>query len=311
MKALFITINILLGILVVWAGIRRLEMFSGKKPQEFTVKKVQEKKPAAKPAAPQKKTERSPEQDAEVVLAKNVFSQDRSPNASMGGNARVELSLVGTFSIGDCVGAIIKQKAASRNNNFFPMGGPPMPGGGRQMGIGPRGGNAPGGNQRGGNQRGGNSRGGNPRFPGGGMPQMMAARQQGSSASGNNQLVYKQYVRLGETLSNGYKLINVEREKVTLQRGSDKLELVLEEASKNAPQTARQTTRRVNTATRLLQTMQNMQRMQMFQNFQMMRMMNRNNQNNNNNNNNANMNGGSRGGRNTGYRSSRGTSRTR
>ena len=140
---------------------------------------------------------------------------------------------------------------------------------------------------------------------------MMAARQQGSSASGNNQLVYKQYVRLGETLSNGYKLINVEREKVTLQRGSDKLELVLEEASKNAPQTARQTTRRVNTATRLLQTMQNMQRMQMFQNFQMMRMMNRNNQNNNNNNNNANMNGGSRGGRNTGYRSSRGTSRTR
>lgn len=297
MKALFITINILLGILVVWAGIRRLEMFSGKKPQEFTVKKVQEKKPAAKPAAPQKKTERSPEQDAEVVLAKNVFSQDRSPNASMGGNARVELSLVGTFSIGDCVGAIIKQKAASRNNNFFPMGGPPMPGGGRQMGIGPRGGNAPGGNPR--------------NFRRGGMPPVMMARQQGSSATGNNQLVYKQYVRLGETLSNGYKLIDVEREKVTLQRGSDKLELVLEEASKNAPQTARRTPRRVNTATRLLQTMQNMQRMQMFQNFQMMRMMNRNNQNNNNNNNNANMNGGSRGGRNTGYRSSRGTSRAR
>ena len=134
----------------------------------------------------------------------------------------------------------------------------------------------------------------------------MNVRQNGRVAAGSNQLVYKQYVRLGETLSNGYKLVDVQREQVTLQRGGDKLELVLEEASKNAPQTARRSNRRVNTATRLLQTMQNMQRMQMFQNFQMMRMMNRNNNNNNNNRSNA---APARNSRNSGYRGGRRTSR--
>ena len=43
MKAALITVNILLALLVVWAGIRRLESFSGKKAQEFTVKKRPEK----------------------------------------------------------------------------------------------------------------------------------------------------------------------------------------------------------------------------------------------------------------------------
>lgn len=285
MKAALITVNILLALLVVWAGIRRLESFSGKKAQEFTVKKRTEKKPPQKEKQTAQQPQRSPEQDAEVVIAKNLFSQDRSPNAAMGGNARVELSLVGTFTIGDCVGAIIKQKTAARNNSFFPMGGPPMMGG-RRMGIGPRGGNPP-------------------NRPGGG-PQRMNARQNGRVAAGSNQLVYKQYVRLGETLSNGYKLVDVQREQVTLQRGGDKFELVLEEASKNAPQTARRSNRRVNTATRLLQTMQNMQRMQMFQNFQMMRMMNRNNNNNNNNRSNA---APARNSRNSGYRGGRRTSR--
>lgn len=289
MKAALITVNILLALLVVWAGIRRLESFSGKKAQEFTVKKRPEKKPPQKEKQIVQQPQRSPEQDAEVVIAKNLFSQDRSPNAAMGGNARVELSLVGTFMIGDCVGAIIKQKTAARNNRFFPMGGPPMMGG-RQMGIGPRGGNPP------------SRSGGRPQ-----PRQRMTARQNGGIAAGSNQLVYKQYVRLGETLSNGYKLVDVQREQVTLQRGGDKLELVLEEASKNAPQTARRTNRRVSTATRLLQTMQNMQRMQMFQNFQMMRMMNRNN-NNNNNNNQSNA-APARNSRNTGYRGSRRTSR--
>ena len=103
-----------------------------------------------------------------------------------------------------------------------------------------------------------------------------------NAVSGSNQVVYKQYIRLGETLSNGYKLVDVQREKVTLQRGSDKLELNLEDASKNSPQTVRNQNaaaarNRGNTTTRMLQTMQNMQRMQMMQNFQMMQMINNNN----------------------------------
>ena len=247
MKGLLITVNVILTLIVVWAGFQRLETFSGKKKQEYTVKKRPDRKPVPKPAAGKKSEPRSPKQDAEVVISKNIFSQDRSPNSTMGGNARVELSLVGTFSIGSCTGAIIKQKTSNRNNNFFPMGGPqmggPQMGGRRQMGIAQRGGR-----------------------PG---PAAMNRQQGGNVAAGSNQLVYKQYVRVGETLSNGYKLVDVQREKVTLQRGSDKLELTIEEASKNAPATARQQNRgnrQINNTTRILQTMQNMQRMQMFQN---------------------------------------------
>lgn len=285
MKGLLITVNVILTLVVVWAGFQRLETFSGKKKQEYTVKKRPDRKPVPKPAAGKKSEPRSPKQDAEVVISKNIFSQDRSPNSTMGGNARVELSLVGTFSIGSCTGAIIKQKTSNRNNNFFPMGGPqmggPQMGGRRQMGIAQRGGR-----------------------PG---PAAMNRQQGGNVAAGSNQLVYKQYVRVGETLSNGYKLVDVQREKVTLQRGSDKLELTIEEASKNAPATARQQNRgnrQINNTTRILQTMQNMQRMQMFQNFQMMRMMNNNrpDMNNNNNNNNNNRNSGYSGGRRAGNR---------
>ena len=77
MKAALITVNILLALLVVWAGIRRLESFSGKKTQEFTVKKRTEKKPPQKEKQTAQQPQRSPEQDAEVVIAKNLFSQDR------------------------------------------------------------------------------------------------------------------------------------------------------------------------------------------------------------------------------------------
>ena len=285
MKGLLITVNVILSLIVVWAGFQRLETFSGKKKQEYTVKKRSDRKPAPKPAAGKKSEPRSPKQDAEVVISKNIFSQDRSPNSTIGGNARVELSLVGTFSIGSCTGAIIKQKSSQRNNGFFPMGAPMM-GGGRQMGIGGRmGGNRNNsgqmgiGGRMGGNRNNSGQMGIGDRHPAG-IP-MLGSRGQ-NAVSGSNQVVYKQYIRLGETLSNGYKLVDVQREKVTLQRGSDKLELNLEEASKNSPQTVRSQNaaaarNRGNTTTRMLQTMQNMQRMQMMQNFQMMQMINNNN----------------------------------
>lgn len=271
MKVLLITINIILTLIVIWAGVQRLESFPGKKKQEFTVKKPAEKKKTQgkSPAIGKALTPRDPKRDAELVASKNIFSQDRSPNSTMGGNARVELSLVGTFTIGSCTGAIIKQKSSQRNNGFFPMGAPMM-GGGRQMGIGGR---------MGGNRNNSGQMGIGGRHPGG-IPMPGSRRQ--NAVSGSNQIVYKQYIRLGETLSNGYKLVDVQREKVTLQRGSDKLELNLEDASKNSPQTVRNQNaaaarNRGNTTTRMLQTMQNMQRMQMMQNFQMMQMINNNN----------------------------------
>lgn len=286
MKVLLITINIILTLIVIWAGVQRLESFPGKKKQEFTVKKPAEKKKTQgkSPAIGKALTPRDPKRDAELVASKNIFSQDRSPNSTMGGNARVELSLVGTFTIGSCTGAIIKQKSSQRNNGFFPMGAPMM-GGGRQMGIGGQmGGNRNNSGQMGiGGRMGGNRNNfgqmGGGRHPAG-IP-ILGSRGQ-NAVSGSNQVVYKQYIRLGETLSNGYKLVDVQREKVTLQRGSDKLELNLEDASKNSPQTVRSQNaaaarNRGNTTTRMLQTMQNMQRMQMMQNFQMMQMINNNN----------------------------------
>ena len=43
----------------------------------------------------------------------------------------------------------------------------------------------------------------------------------------------KQYVRLGETMSNGYTLAEVTRQRAVLVRGNDKLELELQDPSKN------------------------------------------------------------------------------
>jgi hypothetical protein len=92
----------------------------------------------------------------------------------------------------------------------------------------------------------------------------------------------QQYIRLGETLSNGYTLTDVTRTSATLTRnGGGKMVLELQEASKNQPQAAKRTTKQ----NPIVQQMQKMQQMQMFQNMQMMRMMRQTMQRNNNNNN--------------------------
>jgi len=269
MKILLILFNILLTGLLVWGIADRFGSASRKKTV-YTVKKMASGKrdPVQTVPAVSVPVMTAAEQ-MDALLRANIFNQERCPNTVPGRNARLELSLVGTFKIGDCTGAIIKQKA-SGNNNFMPFGGG-MPFGPRQMGIaGNRGGMA---NSRGGVQnRGGmaNSRGG---FPAGGP---FNNRNNTAVSSG----AYKQYVRLGETLPNGYKLSEVSRNRVVLTRGGDKLELELLDASKNATQTAaaRSTNARRNVNTQMLQTLQNMQRMQMFQNSQIMRMM-QNNQN--------------------------------
>ena len=76
--------------------------------------------------------------------------------------------------------------------------------------------------------------------------------------------------------------MEVERSRVVLTRGSDKLELELADASKNAPQSGRGRRSNVNQTQimqQMLRSMQNMQRMQMMQNFEMMRMNRQNQQN--------------------------------
>ena len=107
----------------------------------------------------------------------------------------------------------------------------------------------------------------------------------GQTNTNNSQPVtYKQYVRLGETMANGYKLTEIAKNRVVLTRGSDRLELELVDPSVNAKKTAPRTrpANQTQIMQQMLQSMQNMQRAQMMQGFQMMRMnqMNQMNQQN-------------------------------
>lgn len=96
---------------------------------------------------------------------------------------------------------------------------------------------------------------------------------QGGNRRQNNQpqQTLQQYIRVGEKLPNGYVLTEVNRTGAVLMLNGNKMELKLQEASKNQPQT-RSYTNRKPTTNNLIQQMQNMQRMQLMQNFQMMRM---------------------------------------
>jgi hypothetical protein len=115
-----------------------------------------------------------------------------------------------------------------------------------------------------------------------GMPGMPGMRGQNTYNPQQVQQAPQQYIRLGETLSNGYTLTDVTRTSATLTRnGGGKMVLELQEASKNQPQAAKRTTKQ----NPIVQQMQKMQQMQMFQNMQMMRMMRQTMQRNNNNNN--------------------------
>ena len=294
MKMFLVILNLLLGVSVLTGGLVLFKKASQNPKPAFTVKKrskgkkIQTPSPAAKGSASLRKTELPREELIKNIVQSNIFDQERVPNAGMFLNARVELTLVGTFKAGKHSGAVILQKSNSRQMPAFSQmfgGASPM---GRRMGIGR----------------------GNPmmmnRPQGAAVPfrtmtgnagrQPEQRRQQGGSArihavrnaqgavipgtanaqlSNNTKVTYKQYVRLGETLANGYKLVEIHRNSVTLMRGSDKLELELVDASKNAPKRAGRP-RRVNqnqVMQQMMNTMQNMQRMQNMQNWRMMQSM--------------------------------------
>ena len=188
------------------------------------------------------------------------------------------MTLVGTFKIGKSQGAVILQKTQSRNFPFMPFGGMMNQGGfqQRRMGIGRSGFGGGSGNAGMNSGDGGRSA----RRVIGGSRSIQANRnaqgvvQPGQNNNSNKPVVYKQYVRLGETMANGYKLTEIDRNRVVLTRGSDKLELELVDASTNAKKPAARTRQPSQTQVmqQMLRSMQNMQRAQMMQGFQMMRM---------------------------------------
>lgn len=84
------------------------------------------------------------------------------------------------------------------------------------------------------------------------------------------QQAVQQYVRVGERLPNGYILTEVTRTGVVLTLNGNRMELKLQEASKNQPQAAPRRPR-TNTTNNLLQQMLQMQRTQQWQMMRLMR----------------------------------------
>ena len=95
-------------------------------------------------------------------------------------------------------------------------------------------------------------------FGGGGMRRNMF--------NNNQNMTVKQYVRLGETMGNGYVLTEVSRTKAVLVRGNDKIELDLQDPSKNRAASRSASGRRLNQN-------QQFQQAQMFMQSQMLRTM--------------------------------------
>ncbi len=296
MKIVLITLNLILAALLVWGSVGIIRNLRSSKPEAgFTVKKkvpgtAKTKKESPPAATPATVTETEPvlplATQVENIVKTNIFNQERCPNSGIFGSTRVEMTLVGTFTIGKSSGAIILQKAQTREMPFMPWMNQGQQGQQRQQGIGQRGGMSgnmgPNQNQ---NQGMGSSRrqmGGSrntSQFNRGGMSNLQGTNTQGTNTQGTTaaaqQNTYKQYVRLGETLSNGYKLVEVTRTRVVLTRGGDKLELELADASKNQPQSS--STRSANPSQtqvmqQMMNSMQQMQQMQVMQGFQMMRM---------------------------------------
>ena len=205
MRTILIVINVLLAVWLLAAVASHLTGGDGG-AEVFSVKQSGSKKsaPAASAATPKTVTPLSLDSRMATIIDNNIFNSERCPNAvfGRGRSTRIELTLVGTFEIGGVKGAIIKQKAGSSNNRGNFMGGP----GGRWGGR--------------------NNSSANTRSPirvqlvdgvwrnfGGTDAATLQQQQQREQT-----LTLRQYVRVGETLSNGYTLEEVSRTGAVLTR---------------------------------------------------------------------------------------------
>ena len=246
MKAILIILNLCLAGGIFWSLLKQAKTPQVNEDEYFFRKSEKElKSTSAKPEAVSRKKGEVPEsRDLQASIRRvvdgNIFDPARCPGARIPGrrntNTGLDMTLVGTFSIGELSGAIIMQKR--RQNNGFPwMQGMPMamPAFQNNQQQGGGGGPAPsGGDQNRPQQGGGFARS---RFGAGDMFarwRQMQNRQQNGTGGEEAAVVYQQYVRVGETLANGYKLTAVTRTGATLMKGSEKLELEIAEASKNA-----------------------------------------------------------------------------
>ena len=195
--------------------------------RKSTEKKNAEKKEGAEETPAAKLL--PPAEAAAKIVEKDVFNQIRSPLA-FSRVGRSEMTLVGVI---DGKAAIIKTNI--RQQQFNPYLAQAM-----RMGAAMRGGN------------------GGP--PGGRFTQW----SQMSNNRRNGPV--QQYVRLGETMNSGYVLVEVTRSRAVLERGNDKLELELQDPSKNRTAARQSQPQKLNAT-------QQFQQAQMFMQSQMIRTM--------------------------------------
>lgn len=233
MKTLIILVNIALaGLLTasVFSALRNTPESEGAPVRRQTAhkKSVQPKKNPS--AAAGGKTEAPPrDEQIALILKSDLFNPERTPNAANGRrNTRAELSLVGTFEAGKIKGAVIVVRTNNRQQNPFM----------RMMMMGGPGGMPPGG-----------------RGPGGRGPgvQRFSFGQNNQNNRRNDNTAVKQYVRIGETMTNGYTLVSVSRDRAMLTRGGDKLELELQAPSINQNAARRGGAPRLNATQQLQQ----------------------------------------------------------
>ncbi len=213
MKVFLIVLNILLACAGGWTLLTGAAAESGEDEYFFKKSGVRTAKAKAKTQETEKteeETVRNPEEQIRDIAEHNIFDSARCPNAMTGGrannNVKVEMTLAGTFTIGGQSGAIILQKQQKPQT-------PPLPPGMQNR------------NQQNRNGQQNNSANG------------VIRQRFGPMIAGQNEepeVVYNHYIRIGETLANGYKLTAVTRTTATLMKGSEKLELTIAESSKNA-----------------------------------------------------------------------------
>ena len=242
MKALIVTVNIVLAALLAVAAAPLFLPSAPARSGAYTSRPRSRSKAKAKgktrgdtrtaPPSADASAPRTTEEYKAAILDADIFNPERTPNAVFGRrNARVELALVGTIEAGKYRAAVIIQRTSARQINPFMR---------MMWGPGAQGPGGPGGFGRG-------------RRFGAGFPPPNGQRR-------NNPTMVRQYVKLGETMPNGYRLTALSRTRATLTRGGDKMELELQAPSRNQG-TGRRPGQRLNVNQQLQQAQLQTQQM--------------------------------------------------
>ncbi len=239
MRKLLITVNIILGVFLLWGFAENIAASNTSAANKNQIKLLPLPKNTKSDNKNKSAGQQLPQIDeaAKKIIALDVFNNVRSPLANVR-NSRTQLTLVGIFRCGKTEGAIIRQN--SRNRQFNPYLAQMM--------------------MHSGMNRGGMNRGG----MGGGR------FTNWSQMSGRSSGAEKQYVRVGDTLSNGYTLAEVTRTGATLIRGNDRIELELQDPSKNRASASRSSNNRRANPTQQFQQAQMIMQGQMMRTMQQM-----------------------------------------